>query len=59
MEYPDGIIEAALKLLSNEKLINLIVKIVVTKARALNSSEVIRCIEYLNLIFESVGKRLK
>ena len=44
LEYPDAMIEAALKLLSNEKLINPIVKMIVTKAKALNSSEVVRSI---------------
>jgi hypothetical protein len=44
LEYPDAIIEAALKLLSNEKLIKPIVKIIVTKAKALETSEVVRAI---------------
>ena len=59
LEYPDAIIEAALKLLSNEKLINPIVKIIVTKAKALETSEVVRAIEYLSLIFQSMGQKLK
>lgn len=59
LEYPDALIEAALKLLLNEKLINPIVKILVTNVKALDSSAVVRVVEYLSLIFQEVGKRLK
>lgn len=59
LEYPDGIIEAIQKLLLNESLINPIIKILVTKVKAYDSTEVMRTISYLNMIFEAVGTRMK
>lgn len=59
LEYPDGLIEAALKLLVNEKLINPIMKILINKVNVYDSSTVMRMIEYLNLILQAVGARLK
>ena len=52
-------IEATQKLLLNENLINPIIKILVTKVKAYDSTAVMKTISYLHMIFEAVGKRMK
>ena len=54
LHYPDALIEAGLKLLRNEKIINPFMKILLSKTNIYDTSAVIRVLEYLILIFNSL-----
>ncbi len=51
LEYPDALIQSSLKIIDNEKLLNPLIQIMISKVNVYNSSQVFRAIEYLNLIF--------
>ena len=56
-QYPDALIESCLKLLTNEKLVNPVFKILLNKVNLYDTSAVLRVLEYLNLILKSFTAR--
>lgn len=57
LHYPDALIESCFKLLTNAKLVNPVIKILLNKVNIYDTSAVLRAIEYLNLIFKSFTNR--
>lgn len=58
-EYPDIMVEAAIKLLSNELLLGYFTKVLFTKTSIFYSEDILNCIEMMSKFFEALKERKK
>lgn len=59
IDYPDSLVEASVKMLANEKLLNPYVAIVFNKTNMFDSNTVMKTIELINTYFEELEKNKK
>jgi hypothetical protein len=59
IDYPDSLLDASLKMLTNEKLLNPYITIILNKTNMFDSAAVLKAIDIINSYFEELAKAHK